>query len=138
MLRMTEEEFAKKQKAGKVKIITFDDGRPETHLARESKYKNKKTEYNGFEYDSKKEANRAAELDLMVKAGVISHLERQVSYVFSHHGVKICTYKCDFQYARDGRTVVEDVKSDYTRKMPLYRIKRKLMKAFYDIDIIEV
>jgi len=34
--------------------------------------------------------------------------------------------------------VVEDVKSEFTRKDPVYRLKYKLMKACHGIDIREV
>ena len=107
-----------------------------------SKYNNAK--YNG--YDSKKEAKRAAELKLLEKAGVISHLQEQVAYELIPsqyrivNGKKKCIeraikYIADFQYVENGNTVVEDAKGFRTE---VYRIKKKLMLYFHDIQIKEV
>jgi hypothetical protein len=107
-----------------------------------SKYNNKK--HNG--YDSKREAKRAAELKLLEKAGVISHLQEQVVYELIPpqyrivNGKKKCIeravkYIADFQYVENGNTVVEDVKGFRT---DVYRIKKKLMLYFHDIQIKEV
>lgn len=107
-----------------------------------SKYNNAK--YNG--YDSKKEAKRAAELKLLEKAGVISHLQEQVVYELIPsqyrivNGKKKCIeraikYIADFQYVENGNTVVEDAKGFRTE---VYRIKKKLMLYFHDIQIKEV
>ena len=99
-----------------------------------SKYKNKKTA-RGFH--SKKEEARNDELELMQKAGLISNLETQRAFAFEHNGVKICKYLADFCYLQDGKQVVEDVKSPFTRKLPVYRMKYKMMLAFYGIKILE-
>ena len=107
-----------------------------------SKYNNAK--YNG--YDSKREAKRAAELKLLEKAGVISHLQEQVAYELIPsqyrivNGKKKCIeraikYIADFQYVENGNTVVEDAKGFRTE---VYRIKKKLMLYFHDIQIKEV
>ena len=107
-----------------------------------SKYNNAK--YNG--YDSKREAKRAAELKLLEKAGVISHLQEQVVYELIPaqyrivNGKKKCIeravkYIADFQYVENGNTVVEDAKGFRTE---VYRIKKKLMLYFHDIQIKEV
>lgn len=107
-----------------------------------TKYNNSK--YNG--YDSKKEAIRATELKLLEKAGVISHLQEQVVYelIPSQYrivsGKKKCIeramkYIADFQYVENGNTVVEDAKGFRTE---VYRIKKKLMLYFHDIQIKEV
>lgn len=103
-----------------------------------NKYHAVKTAFGSRVYDSKKEAARAQELTLMVRAGVISELECQVKYPLEVNGLKIGDYVCDFQYTEKGETVVEDVKSPMTAKLPLYRWKKKHMKAQYGIDIIEV
>jgi hypothetical protein len=108
-----------------------------------SKYNNAK--YNG--YDSKKEAKRAAELKLLEKAGEITSLQEQVPYELIPsqyrivNGKRRCIeramkYIADFQYVdKDGNTVVEDAKGYRTE---VYRIKKKLMLYFYDIQIKEV
>jgi hypothetical protein len=55
------------------------------------------------------------------------------------NGEKIGRYVADFRYVdtATGVVTVEDVKSGPT-KTPVYRLKRKLVKALYDIDITEV
>lgn len=102
-----------------------------------SKYRNKKTTIDGITFDSKKESLRYSQLKLMKLAGVISDLELQPKYDFIHNGVKICTYKADFRYIfheNNDEYVVEDVKGYLTE---IYKIKKKMMKAFYGIDILE-
>ena len=100
-----------------------------------SKYSNKKTELDGYTFDSKTEANRYAELMLAEKAGDISNLELQPKFLLEVNGKKIATYIADFRYIENGKTVVEDVKGV---KTPVYRIKKKLTEALYDVKIIEV
>ena len=103
-----------------------------------AKYRNRKTEYMGIVFDSKKEAARYAELRLLQRAGVISDLRLQVPYTLidkSEHGREI-RYVADFAYTEDGETVVEDVKSPATRT-PLYRLKKRLLAERYGIKIKE-
>lgn len=106
-----------------------------------NKYRNIK--YHGF--DSKKEDKRYLQLKALEEAGEISNLERQVKYelipsqkIDGKVVERACTYTCDFRYVKDGQTVVEDVKSSYTSKLPEYVIKRKLMLFRYGIRINEV
>lgn len=96
-----------------------------------NKFKNKKT----LGYDSRKEWQRGQQLKLMQKQGLISDLEEQVTYRLEVNGILICKYRCDYQYKEIGVLVVEDVKSDFTAKLPVFRIKAKLMKAIYGIDV---
>ena len=108
-----------------------------------SKYNSKKTVVDGQTFDSKKEANRYQELVLLEKAGVIKNLSRQVKFVLipsqrDKNGKVIereCSYKADFKYEEDGKTVVEDVKGFRTKE---YIIKRKLLLYQYGIRIREV
>lgn len=103
-----------------------------------NKFRNRKT--GGF--DSKKEFNRAQELRLLEKAGAISGLEFQITFVLIPKQVddkgktieRACSYVADFQYVEDGRIVVEDCKGFRT---PDYILKRKMMLYFYKIRIRE-
>ena len=88
-------------------------------------------------FDSKKERTRYEELELLEKAGEIRNLRRQVRYALVVNGQHICDYIADHVYEEGAVTVVEDTKSIATRKLPVYRIKSKLMKACHDIDIRE-
>ena len=103
-----------------------------------SKYNNEKTFVGAKKFDSKKEAARYQELLLLQKAKKISSLRTQVRYKFEKGGVLICAYVADFVYLEKGVEVVEDVKSAFTRKNPVYRIKKKMMLAFFGIDVREV
>lgn len=125
---------------------------------RRSKYGNRKTVVDGITFDSKKEANRFRELQLLERAGKITALQRQVKYVLiptqrefsneiykkgAHQGhfkpgkvlEKECSYIADFAYIQDGAYVVEDTKGVRTEA---YKIKRKLMLERYGIQINEV
>ncbi len=89
---------------------------------RPNKYGARKTRFGGRLYDSKAEADRAAELALLVAAGVITDLEAQPR-VELEPGI---VWKLDFAYTERGRRVHEDVKGIVTReaalKMKLWRL----------------
>lgn len=109
---------------------------------RYAKYHNKKTTYDGKTFDSKKEADRYAELRLLERAGKISGLMWQVPYMLipaQYIGGKCversCVYVADFVYHVGGNVVVEDTKGVRT---PDYIIKRKLMLKEYGIRIKEI
>lgn len=109
-----------------------------------TKYNNKKITVDGQIFDSKKEASRYEELRILEKAGEIKDLRTQVKFKLipaqrdEATGKVIereCSYKADFVYEEDGKTVVEDVKGFRTKE---YIIKRKLMLYQYGIRIREV
>lgn len=106
-------------------------------IAKTGKYGNVRTEYAGLKFDSRAEARRAAELELLERAGKIRGLCRQVRFPLKVNDQLITTYICDFQYfdTVTGRKVIEDVKGVRTRE---YVIKKKLMRAIYEIEISEV
>lgn len=103
---------------------------------------------------SKREHYRAQELRLMERAGLISDLREQVSYVLipAQYGEcgkdfkgrtsrvlleRACSYIADFVYTdtATGQTIVEDTKGFRTKE---YIIKRKLMLHVHGIRIKEV
>lgn len=107
------------------------------------KYHNTKTLYHGTVYDSKKEAKRAFELDMLQRAGCISHLERQKSFElqpsFKAQGKteRPIIYVADFYYFDNSKKkwVAEDTKGFRT---DVYKIKRKLfLYRFGDILFLE-
>lgn len=101
-----------------------------------AKYNNRKTVIDGITFDSAKEARRYGELKLLQRAGEISNLNLQSEYELTVNWQKICKYRADFEYTtKDGRKVVEDVKGVRT---PVYQLKKKLMKAVYNIEIKEI
>lgn len=105
--------------------------------AAKSKYNNVKIEVDGEKFDSKKEAARYGQLLLLQKSGQITNLQKQVPFRLEVNGQLVCKYIADFTYAVNGVGVVEDCKSKHTRTLPVYRIKKKLLKALYNIDIKE-
>ena len=107
-----------------------------------NKYHAKKCEYDGEVFDSLKEKRRYQELKLLEKAGEIKDLRRQVKYILipsQRRGGKVvereCSYIADYVYEENGETVVEDVKGFRTAD---YKLKRKMMLLFHDIQIKEV
>ncbi len=91
----------------------------------------------GIKFDSRKEAARWVELLTLESAGVLTGLRRQVRIPIQVNGVKVCVYVADFTYTRNGREVVEDVKSEFTKMLPLYRLKKKMLAA-WGVEINEV
>jgi membrane carboxypeptidase/penicillin-binding protein len=109
-----------------------------TFPRRRSKYGNVKTEVDGIRFDSLKESRRYALLKLALETGAITHLRLQVPYALHIvGGIKLRTYIADFVYEQDGVTVVEDVKSEATRKDRSYRLKKAWMKLEHGITIHE-
>lgn len=100
-----------------------------------SKFRNRRVEVDGLKFDSVKESKRWAELQFMERAGEIKNLQRQVRIPIVINGIKVCTYVADFTYDELAGHVVEDVKSVFTRKDALFRLKAKLLKAVLGIDI---
>lgn len=103
------------------------------------KYGNRKVEVDGILFDSQKEGVRYWQLKQLRQHGEIRDLECHPVFRFELNGVRIGRYTADFRYvdATTGETIVEDVKSDAT-KTTAYRLRKRLMKAFHDIDVKEV
>jgi len=95
-----------------------------------SRYGNIRNEYNGRVYHSKKEANYAAELDLLKKAGQIADWKPQVRIPLDVNGFHICNYYIDFEVSHnDETTEYVEVKGFQT---DVWRMKWKLLEALYD------
>ena len=102
-----------------------------------NKYNAKKTEFMGYKFDSKWEAERYGQLASMQMAGVVEDLERQVKFDIIVNDHKICKYIADFVYIlthENGKKekIVEDAKGVQTTD---FKIKMKLMKAVNNIEI---
>jgi hypothetical protein len=110
----------------------------------DNKGKHDRTE-DGILFASKRERKRYGELKLLERAGEITRLECQpafaivVSGEFGGPGGIIGRYDADFRYVDrpSGEVIVEDVKSPATRKIGVYRLKKKLVEALYPIKIRE-
>lgn len=123
-------------------------------LKKPSKYGAKKTEVDGYVFDSRAEASHYSELKMREKAGEIFDLELQPRFECKVSNKLICTYIADFRYkewtgemlvtsgiggkkiaTKDFEIVIIDVKG---MKTPVYRLKKKLVEALYDIEIKEI
>lgn len=106
-----------------------------------NKYHAKKIEVDGILFDSRREANRYAELKLLERAGKIANLRRQEEFELIPKCGKErpARYHADFSYTdtATGEKVVEDVKSRATKTKD-YILRRKLMNWRYGIQIREV
>ena len=124
------------------------------------KYGNRKVEFEGNVFDSRKEYRRYQELRLLEHAGKIRDLKRQVKFVLIPAQREVtnevyksgknkgcfkkgkllereCAYIADFTYfdVEKQKLVVEDTKGVRTKD---YVIKRKLMLYMHGISISEV
>lgn len=121
------------------------------------KYGNRKVTVDGIEFDSKKEAQRYAELKRLEHCGSIHSLEMQREFElipaqYEHSDLKgkargkcierAVKYKADFCYFDSkGNYVVEDVKGYRNPASAGYAkfvLKRKLMLYIYGIQIKEI
>ena len=111
-----------------------------------NKYRAVKTEYKGVTYDSKWEAQKAYELDMLQRAGKITDLQRQVTFTLQERfinnkgeTIRPIFYVADFVYkdVKTGRTIVMDTKSPATRTQ-VYMVKKKLFEYKYpQYDFVE-
>ena len=125
---------------------------------KQNKYGNKKVVRNGMTFDSVHEYERYCELVLLEKAGLITELETQKPFTlipaqyetyerYGKNGKRLkdgkrcversVVYVADFVYKENGKTVVEDTKSDATKTKD-FVIKRKLMLWVHNIRIKEI
>jgi hypothetical protein len=108
------------------------------------KYRNVPTTMDGTRFDSTKEAARWAELQLLQRQGLISHLERQVPYVLAP-SVKFqgaaraqppLRLVVDFRYQQDGRLVLEDCKGGKATQTAAFVIKRHLLLHVHGLQLL--
>lgn len=111
------------------------------------KHRNVRTEYNGRRYDSIAEANRAAELDVMLKAKAIKFWIPQLTFilrvarsrtelVLKFDEQEAWTYRADFLVeGKDGKVWAEDVKGHVKqRDREVWAMWRKF--ATLDLHVI--
>lgn len=99
---------------------------------RRQKYNAQKTQVDGINFDSKKEATYYYTLKLRKQAGEILWFVRQVPFDLPG-GI---TYRLDFLVvANDGSIDLIDVKGVKTKE---YIIKKKQVEALYGVEIREV
>jgi hypothetical protein len=100
-----------------------------------NKYNAKKVKIDDILFDSKLEAKRYLELKQLLHLGVIKNLVTHKKFPLIVNDITIGSYEADFVYEKDGVEIIEDTKGVLTKE---YRLKKKLMKAIYNKDILEV
>lgn len=105
-----------------------------------NKFNAKKVSDDGYIFDSKAEHRRYCDLRSLVQKGEITNLEVHPVYLLEVNDIRIAKYTADFRYraVEIDDVVVEDVKSEITRKKRDYRLTIKLMWAVYRIRVTEV
>ena len=86
-------------------------------------------------FASKKEYADWCQLKLREKAGLITHLQRQVKFPLSVNAQLVTTFIADAVFFENGKRVVVDSKGVQT---PVYRLKKKLMRALLNIEVQEI
>lgn len=114
-----------------------------TKTPKRNKYNARKVTVDGITFDSAKEARRWGELQILEKAGEISHLERQGkiylmsgnTHLLGESGRKLY-YRFDFAYfcPRRNKRVIEDAKG---MKTDVYKLKKAILIASYPGIVIE-
>lgn len=116
-------------------------------MAYKPKYFAKKIVIDGEKFDSYKEHQKWMELKEMEQRGEISNLQRQVKFEvlppqFDENGkivYRAVHYVADMTWIdKDGNFIVADVKSPMTRKLPEYKIKKKLLYYTLKIKLLEI
>lgn len=111
-----------------------------------NKFFNKKVIVEGIKFDSTKEANTYLNLKEQEKQGIIKDLKLQEEYVLqdkfklNNKTRREIRYKADFTYitTEDNKLHVVDVKSPYTAKDKVYRMKKKMFEYRYGIELEEI
>lgn len=107
---------------------------------RVSKYGNVAVVSDGYRFDSLKEERRYRELRVLERVGAVENVQCQPQFYITRDGQVIATYRADFRYL-DRRTrqwVIEDVKSEATRRKEAYRLRKALVESQYGVLIQEV
>ena len=108
-------------------------------LKKGNKYGAIKTEYGGGRFDSKKEARKAMELDLLKKGGMITDWETHKKLPLDVNGYHIANYYVDFIVYHNGK-IYEDGTIEYLEikapitMTPVFKIKWKLLEALVKDD----
>ena len=99
-----------------------------------NKFGAKSTRYNGQYYPSQLEANKAVQLDWLLKAGEIKSWTSQHKWELYVQGKKICGYKIDFRVVHNDGTV--DYIETKGAKTYDFMLKWNLTQALFD-DLTE-
>lgn len=99
------------------------------------KYHNIRQTYGGYSYDSKLEANKAFELDMLKKAKEIDSFDRQVRCPLYVNKIHVCDYYIDFVVYHNGKIHPKGTIEYLETKgfqTSLWRLKWKIFTATYN------
>lgn len=100
------------------------------------KYSNTKVEYRGIQFDSKWELECYQHLLWLEKAKYIHTIEVHKKYEIIHNDILICKINLDFTFSVKDEIFVADAKSPFTAKKYKFTLQKKMMRAFYGMDVI--
>lgn len=112
---------------------------------RRNKFGNQRVKGAGVSFDSQSEQRRWHELQLLERAGEIRDLVLHPRFSLDINGHHICDYVADYGYQCPHRDpdgfvfwigIVEDRKAGTITQTDVFRLKRKLMKALHNVDIL--
>lgn len=120
-----------------------------------SKYNAKKVELDGYVFDSQHERDVYLQLKEMQQRGEIEGLEVHPTFLIVPKQTEEYTtpkgkvkervverpayYEGDFYYTdKEGDAHLVDAKSEMTRKLPLYKLKRKMVRYLWHLAIEEM
>jgi hypothetical protein len=96
-----------------------------------SKYRNRPVFIDGTRFASAKEGRRYSDLKLLVRAKQIEGLTCHPRYSLIINGALAGHYTPDFGYTERGKEVVEEVKSEITKRLADYVLRRNVFKILY-------
>lgn len=107
--------------------------------AKQSKFKAvPMVDHKGEKFRSHLEGKYHERMTLLMRVGEVAKVEREIPYQLVVNGVLVATYVLDFRVTYpDGRIEYVDCKSSAT-VTALFKIKKALMLAIYNIDVVEV
>lgn len=100
--------------------------------AKKNKFNATKSNYQGYVYDSGKEAAYAQDLDLLKKAGKIKDWDQQFTILVEPEGKPLFSMKVDFRVHNLHHSYeLHEVKSWITERDKTYRLKRKCIELYW-------
>jgi hypothetical protein len=129
---MNIEEFNKK--------FSLKGGRVQ-NKSKSSKFNNIKVEIDGYNFDSKKEAEFYGALKIKKQASLIKDFQMQIKYEIVVNKIHIANYFLDFIIQHnDGSFEYIDIKGKDSKtnkfiKTGVFALKKRLVEAIYDIKI---
>ena len=144
-MRQIQESLKRKTKQKEEKETQKEKSSEKEENKPKMKYRSHETaSENGINFKSKKEEKRYHELMELFTTGDITELKLQPQFTLVEgymkpDGTRVrrMRYTADFSYKKDGKLIVEDVKSHPTKTTD-YQMRKNLMKDIYGIVITEV